>query len=76
MLKIVPAAKADLQHIRVIFKESAASLSFDLSFQDFEHKLSQLPDGYALPEGRLLIARYKSKSCRVCSPEKNRQHYL
>jgi len=61
MLKIVPAAKEDPQHIRDLFKEYAESLSFDLSFQDFEHELSQLPGGYALPEGRLLIAKYKSR---------------
>ena len=61
MLKIVPAAKEDLQHIRDLFKEYAESLSFDLSFQDFEHEFSELPGGYALPEGRLLIAKYGSK---------------
>ena len=61
MLKIVPAAKEDLQHIQDLFKEYAESLSFDLSFQDFEHEFSELPDGYVLPEGRLLIAKYGSK---------------
>ncbi len=61
MLRIVPAAKEDLQHIRDLFKEYAASLSFDLSFQDFEHELSELPGEYALPEGGLLIAKYKSR---------------
>ena len=57
MLKIIPAkTKGDIQQIKLLFEEYAALLDFDLSFQNFEEELANLPGDYALPEGCLLLA--------------------
>lgn len=46
-----------LDEVRAIFREYAASLDIDLSFQDFEAELAALPGKYAAPRGRVLLAR-------------------
>jgi len=57
MLKIIPAeTEEDIQQIRLLFEEYAASLDFDLSFQNFGEELANLPGDYVPPEGRLLLA--------------------
>ena len=50
------ASREHLAAARALFLEYADSLGFDLSFQDFERELAELPGEYAPPEGRLLLA--------------------
>ena len=59
MLKILQAETGkNLELTKALFEEYAASLSFDLDFQDFEEELVNIPGAYASPEGCLLLALY------------------
>lgn len=47
----------DLDVVRAMFREYAESLAIDLSFQDFESEVANLPGKFAAPHGRVLLAR-------------------
>ncbi len=56
MLRITSAGREDLPEVILLFKEYAASLDFELSFQNFDLELANLPGEYRAPQGRLLLA--------------------
>ncbi len=63
MIQIIQAATGDqLAIARDLFKNYAASLDFDLDFQDFEQELNDLPGDYAPPQGQIFIARLKKEA--------------
>jgi len=62
-LRIVQAESGEaLQSARLLFEEYAASLGFDLGFQNFDDELKHLPADYAPPDGRLLLAIYEEQA--------------
>ena len=48
---------SDIEEVRALVREYAASLPFALDFQDFDRELNELPGDYAPPRGALLLAR-------------------
>jgi len=63
MLKIIHIESDKyLDDVRNLFREYAASLDFDLSFQDFEKELRELPNQYISPYGCILLALYEGKT--------------
>ena len=61
-----PRTAHDFGEVRALFREYAASLPMDLSYQDFEAELAALPGFYAPPKGTLLIASGPSGEVLGC----------
>lgn len=73
---IVPDTPALIEATRAIFREYAASLEVDLSFQDFDQELQDLPGEYAGPNGCLLLALVDDAvaGCATCRPRPKRRN--
>lgn len=64
---LTPQRAEDLDALREIFREYAASLNVDLCFQNFEQELATLPGEYAAPRGALLMARVDGQVAGCCA---------
>ena len=53
---IRPAAPAETEALRALFREYEKGLGISLRFQDFDAEVANLPGEYAPPSGRLLVA--------------------
>jgi putative acetyltransferase len=50
------ASATDMAVVRILFKEYAKGLGFDLCFQNFDQELATLPGRYAVPAGGIWLA--------------------
>jgi ribosomal protein S18 acetylase RimI-like enzyme len=62
MIEIFEATTDDLiSAAKALFLEYAASLNFDLNFQNFDQEMADFPDAYAAPLGGLYVAGFEGR---------------
>ena len=62
-----PLTDGELDAVRTLFHEYAASLKIDLCFQDFSAELLNLPGDYCGPRGALRVATVDGKYAGCCA---------
>jgi ribosomal protein S18 acetylase RimI-like enzyme len=60
------ATAAEFEKGRLLFEEYAASLDFDLGYQDFQKELHSIDRQYTEPEGALLICIIDDENAAGC----------
>ena len=58
---------AEIEQVRELFREYQLSLEVDLSFQNFEQELLELPGEYQPPYGALLLALVEGQPAGCCA---------
>lgn len=62
MIQIHPARFPEqVDIVRAVFREYAESLGIDLSFQQFDAELAELPGKFATPRGQVLLAYHEAE---------------
>lgn len=63
-----------IAEVQVLFREYQAALGIDLEFQHFAAEVAGLPGSYAMPRGRLLLARHDGQpaGCVALQPRDDR----
>jgi len=61
MLEITIASAGEIEIVQGLWQEYWASFGLDPEFQNFGEELRALPGPYALPRGRLLLARWEGE---------------
>ncbi|MFZ2306540.1 MAG: GNAT family N-acetyltransferase [Rhodoferax sp.] len=64
---LTPVSAAELEGIRTLFQEYAATLNVDLCFQNFKEELLGLPGEYSAPRGALVLATVDGQLAGCCA---------